>query len=130
MGRVEVDERAIEAAAFDELVRDLERIGREAADFVRRETPIDTGYARRSIFFVVIDERGNAIAGDTVDGNGQRIPNHFPGAGDGTLRVIVGANAPYYIWIEIGANGVAGKQALARASELINGRIRQARSER
>jgi hypothetical protein len=130
MGRVEVDERALEQHLFGALVEDLDRIGREAKSFVVRETPEETGHAKRSVFYVVIDERGNALAGDTVDGNGQRIPNHFPGAGDGTLRVIVGANAPYYLWIEIGANGVAGKQALARASELINERIRQARSER
>jgi hypothetical protein len=125
MGRVVVDERAIEAAVFAELIRELDAIGRDAAEFVRRNTPEKTGYARRSIFYVVLDERGNAIAGDTTDGNGVRIPNYFPGAGDGTIRVIVGANAPYYIWIEIGANGRAGHQALARASERINERIRQ-----
>ena len=129
MGRVEVDERAIEAAVFGEIVDNLDRIGAEAKAFVIRETPEDTGHAKRSIFYVVLDESGNAIAGDTVDGNGQRIPNYFPGAGDGTLRVIVGANAEYFIWIEIGANGVAGKQGLARASEMINERIRQVRAE-
>lgn len=127
MGRVVVDERAIEALVFGELIEALDAIGRDAAEFVRRNTPEKTGYARKSVYYVVLDERGNAIAGDTADGNGVRIPNYFPGAGDGTIRVIVGANAPYYIWIEIGAGGRPGHQALAQASERINERIRQMR---
>ena len=130
MGRVVVDERAIEREMFDEMVSDLDAIGREAKAFCRRETPRRTGFAQDSIFYVVLAEDGTVIAGDTHDGNGERIPNYLPGFANGTLRVFVGANAPYYIWIEIGANGRPGHQALARTAELMEARQRQLAAER
>ena len=125
MGSVVVDDRAIEAQLVGVLVPMLDGIGQDGKAFVMAHTPVLSGYARRSIYYVVLDDRGNIIAGDTVDGNGVPVPRSFPGSGDGTYRVIVGANAPYYIWIEIGANGRPGRQALAQASERINERIRQ-----
>ncbi len=130
MGKVVVDERAIEAAAFDALVGDLVQIGAEGKAFCRRNTPRLSGYAQRSIFFVVLDERGNAIAGDTADDNGVPIPSYLPQQANGRIRAFVGANAPYYVWIEIGANGVAGHHALAQTADLLDARMRQAASER
>lgn len=125
MAHAVIDTPAIESAIFDQLVGDLDAIGREAADFARRETPVLTGHAQRSIFYVVLDERGNVIAGDTHDGNGQSIPNTLPQHANGRLRVFVGANAPYYIWIEVGANGRPGKQILARVAGLLSDRWQQ-----
>ena len=130
MGKVVVDERAIERETFDVIVAGLVAIGEEAKAFLRRETPFETGYARKSIFFVVIDERGNVIAGDTRDDNGTPIPSYLPGIANGTLRVFVGANAPYYVWIDIGVNGRAGTQGLARTSDLIAARTRLMAAER
>ena len=129
MGRVVVDERAIEREVFGALVAELDAIGREGKAFVRRETPVLSGYARDSVFYVVLDERGNVVAGDTQDDNGVAIPSQLPQFANGRLRVFVGANAPYYVWIELGANGRPGKQALARASELMDARLRQWHAE-
>lgn len=130
MGRVIVDERAIERETFDVIVAGLVEIGQEGKAFLRRETPFKTGYARKSIFFVVLDERGNVIAGDTHDDNGTPIPSSLAHFANGTLRVFVGANAPYYIWIEIGVNGRAGTQGLARVADLIEAWVRRFAAER
>lgn len=129
MAHVVVDARGIEGAIFDELVGVLDDIGREAAAFARRETPFLTGFARRSIFYVVLAEDGSVIAGDTHDGNGEAIPNYLPQHANGQLRVFIGANAPYFIWIEIGARGRPGKQILARASSLLSDRWQMAMRE-
>ncbi len=120
-----MSEEEIYQKARGELIDELDQIGREAKAFVRRNTPIDTGFARRSVYYVVLDEFGNVIKGDRYDENGESTPHQFPGAANGTLRVIVGANAPYYIWIEIGARGRPGHQALAQASDQINAKIRR-----
>jgi hypothetical protein len=104
-----------------QIIAALTEIGREAKAFVQRETPYRTGYARRSIYFVVLDEAGNRVAGDTHDENGVPVPANF--GGTGRYRVIVGANAPYYIWIEVGTRGRPGHAALARANDLIQARI-------
>lgn len=112
-----------EAHLRAQIVGGLDEVGREAKEFVRRNTPVLTGYARDSIFYVVLDDHGAVVAGDTVDGNGVAVPTSFPGTGQ--FRVIVGANAPYYVWIEIGSRGRPGHQALAQALELINARIAQ-----
>lgn len=116
-----------EAHLREQIVGGLDAVGREAKSFVIRETPHRTGYAQRSIYYVVLDPSGAVVAGDAVDGNGVPVPTQFPGTGQ--YRVIVGANAPYYVWIEIGANGRPGHQALARALELIDARIAQGTRE-
>lgn len=114
----------------DEYLADLRKqwiaglieIGEEVKRFVQTNTPVLTGYAKASVFYVVLDEKGQQVAGDTVDGNGVRVPSDF-GGGTGRMRLIVGANAPYYIWIEIGSRGRAGKAILARANDMITQRI-------
>lgn len=110
-----------------QIIAALTEIGEEAKAFVKRSTPFRTGFARRSVYFVVLDEAGNRVAGDTRDENGEAVPASFPGSG--RYRVIVGANAPYYIWIEIGTRGRPGHAALARANELIQARIKQKLAE-
>lgn len=110
-----------ERMVAEQIIVALTEIGREAKAFVQRETPYLTGYARRSIYFVVLDEAGNRVAGDTHDANGVPVPSSF--GGTGRYRVIVGANAPYYIWIEVGTRGRPGHTALARANDLIQARI-------
>lgn len=127
MARVVWKQAEWEAHLRAQIVGGLDAVGREAKAFVQGNTPVATGYARASVFSVVLDEQGNVAAGDTVDGNGVGVPTSFPGTGQ--FRVVVGANAPYYIWIEIGSRGRPGHQALARASELINARIMQALAE-
>ncbi len=107
-----------EAHIRREWIRGLTELGEEAREYVRSLTPYRTGYARRSVWFAVIDEHGRQVAGDTVDGNGERIAIP-PGIGSGRIRLIVGANAPYYIWIEIGTRGRPGKMALARGNDFI-----------
>lgn len=121
---------AIIGLMFDEQVRVLDAIGKEAVAYAKRNTPVLTGYARRSVFYVVLDEAGAVIAGDTHDENGVPIPSYLPQHASGTLRVFVGANAPYYIWIEIGARGRAGRAVLARTAELMEQRLQAAARER
>lgn len=127
MGRVVWKQAEYEKMLAGQIIAGLTAIGEEAKAFVRRATPFLTGYARRSVYFVVLDERGNVVAGDKTDDNGVAVPRSFPGSG--YYRTIVGANAPYYIWIEIGSRGRAGKQALARAVQLISARTAQAIAE-
>ena len=106
-----------------QIIDGLVAIGLEAKNFVQTHTPWRTGYARRSVYFAVYDDRGEWVAGDRIDGNGIPVPAVAPAIG--RFRVIVGANAPYYIWIEIGARGRPGHHALQHASELISRRVVQ-----
>jgi hypothetical protein len=125
MGRVVADIEAMTQLLLSEIVAGFEEIGLEVKRFVQGNTPVRTGYARRSVWYAVIDERGNVIGGDSTDENGVAIGNYLPRLARGSLHVVIGANASYYIWIEIGARGRAGKQALARGSELLDARMRQ-----
>lgn len=94
-----------------EVARTLDRLGAEARDLVRSLTPWRTGHAWRSVWYVVLDPQGRRVAGDERDRNGVAVPR-FPGTGK--WRVLVGANAPYYLWLEIGANGTEGGKMLAQ----------------
>ncbi len=125
MARVVVDERALEQLLFEQLVAGMDEIGLEVKAYVRRNTPVLTGYARRSVWYAIIDEKGNAIGGDGTDDNGVSIASFLPQFARGRIHVAIGANADYYIWIEIGARGRAGKQAMARGAELLEQRVRQ-----
>jgi hypothetical protein len=127
MGKVVWKQAEYERHLERQIVGGLIDVGLEAKAFVKRETPFKSGYARRSIYFAVLNERGQRVAGDTHDANGMAVPRSFPGTG--RYRVIVGANAPYYIWIEIGTRGRPGRAALARAIELIGNRVRQQLAE-
>lgn len=117
-----------EAHIRSEWIRGLDDLGREAKAYVRSLTPFRTGFARRSVWYAVIDEQGRQVAGDTTDDNGERV-NIPPGSGNGRLRLIVGANAPYYIWIEIGTRGRPGKAALARGNDYIASEIQRRLAE-
>lgn len=114
-------QREFEDWVLQKTVDAFTEVGEEAKEFVKRNTPVRTGFARRSVYFVIIDERGIPISGDIHDENGNPVPRSFPAAG--RIQVIVGANAPYYIWIEIGTRGRPGRAALARAADLIQQRI-------
>lgn len=106
-------------------IRELTAIGREVKAFVRANTPVLTGYARASVYFVVIDGGGRVVAGDSVDDNGVAVPTSFPGRANGQLRCIVGANAPYFIWIDLGTRRRPGKHIMVRALDLMQDRMRQ-----
>lgn len=120
-----IDQKKIEAQVFDEMVDILTGVGQRAKAFAKGQTPVRTGFAKRSIFFVVLDEKGNVIAGDTQDENGFPIPSYIPQHANGRLRVFLGANAPYFIWLEIGARGRAGLAIIARSNEIMEHQLRQ-----
>lgn len=105
-------ERHVERA----VVKTLDKLGADARDLVRSLTPWRTGYAWRSVWYVVLDPQGRRVAGDERDRNGVAVPR-FPGTGK--WRVVLGANAPYYLWLEIGSRGRAGGQMLAQGQAYI-----------
>lgn len=104
-------------------IRELDEAGRKARDYARSICPVKTGYARRSIYYVVIDETGKVVGGMTQDDNGVAIPRRF--RGNGEIRCILGANAPYFLWIELGARGRAGLHVISRAAETLAGAMVQ-----
>jgi hypothetical protein len=128
MAQVVWKQAEYEAHIRSEWLRGLTELGREAKAYVQSLTPYRTGFARRSVWFAVVDESGRQVAGDTVDGNGQRVVIPHMAGGQG-LRLIVGANAPYYIWIEIGTRGRPGKAALARGNDFIAREIQRKLAE-
>ena len=111
----------------EQIISGLTRVGLEAKAFVQQHTPWRTGFARRSVYFAVYDARGNWVAGDRLDGNGHPVPAVLSATGQ--YRVTVGANAPYYVWIEVGTKGRAGHHALAQSLELIQQRMMQYTAE-
>lgn len=123
MGRVVIEREKIIDKFFDELFKELQKIGLEVRGHVKAHTPVRTGYAQRSVFYAIIDEHGRVIGGDVSDDNGVSVSNHLPATGG--MTVIIGANADYYIWIEIGARGRAGTHALADGARRVDELLRQ-----
>jgi hypothetical protein len=96
----------------------LDRTGQAGKVEAEGRTVRDTGFAADSVHYVVVDEQGNAVAGEQVDGNSNPVPHY---AGDGTLRVIVGSNTEpkdgkgYFKWIEEGIYGLSGAAPMSHA---------------
>lgn len=122
--RSTVNFRPAEQALVRGTIDALTDAGRGAKSIAQGITPVLTGFAKRSIYFVVVDDKGRVVAGDSTDGNGNPVPRSFPTYG--RYRAIVGANAPYFIWIEIGARGRPGRHIFAQAARELESRMRSA----
>jgi hypothetical protein len=101
----------------------LARTGRAGRDIAASGTPVDTGFAQKSVHYIVKDARGTQIAGPTVDRNGYPIPA-YPSRSRPT--VFVGSNtAPrpdhftgpggYYLGLELGLFSRKGQNMLMTA---------------
>lgn len=101
-----------------ESIRELDEAGQKAKAYARSICPVKSGYARNSIYYVVIDETGKVVGGDEKDGNGVAIPRRGY-RGTGEIRLLLGANAPYFIYIELGARGRPGQHVIQRAGEML-----------
>lgn len=112
--------RKIEA----DTIRELDVIGQEVQAFIKGLTPVRTGYAKRSVYYVIIDGSGRVVGGNRTDDNGEAVPASFPGKATGQIRLVIGAQATYYIYIDLGARGRPGKHILARGVDLMGQRIR------
>ncbi len=81
-----------------------------------------TGFAAESAHYVVNDEQGNRIAGDTTDGNQNPVPSY---PANGMLTVHVGSNTTprsgqgYALFLERGIRGRPGDAMYAQALDIM-----------
>lgn len=114
----------VETALRRQVIAAVEQAGRAGEAETRARTPVDTGYAARSVHLVVVDEAGQRLAGDRADGNGNPTPD-YPATG--RITGYLGSNTAYrdrrrgrgyYTWLEIGARGRPGRHMLARGYDV------------
>lgn len=125
----------VEQQVRRQVVQAVERAGRAGEAETRARTPVETGYAARSVHLVVVDEAGQRIAGDRDDGNGNPTPD-YPATG--RITAYLGSNTAYrdrrrgrgyYKWLEIGARGRPGRHMLARGYDVAVAALRRAMSD-
>jgi hypothetical protein len=109
-----IEQRAVQA---------LDRVGRDGVSTAASGTPVDTGFARRSVHRVVKDATGAQVAGQSTDGNGYPVPG-YPVRPRPT--VFVGSNTAerpdnftgpggYYLGLELGLFSRKGQNMLMSA---------------
>lgn len=92
----------------------LEDVGPKARDIAYGYTPKATGHAARSLFYVIVDGNGTQVGGNTTDQNGEPVPAQFEAGQAGWYRLVLGANADYFVWIEVGTSKMPARPVLAR----------------
>ena len=125
MAKFTSNRAAVERFFREKAIGALDRAGVQGKAEGQGNTRRATGFAADSVHYVVLDEQGARVAGDTTDGNQNPVPDY---AGNGTLRVIVGSNtAPredgdgrgYYVYLERGVQGRPGDATLAQALDMM-----------
>jgi hypothetical protein len=119
---VKWDQRAAEEFARDKAVGAMRTLGPRALDMAYNATPKDTGFAANSLFYVIVDDQGSIVGGNSTDRNGHMIDPDVGGdPGKGWVRMVLGANADYFVWIEIGTSTRPAHHVLANTLTAIQG---------
>lgn len=128
MASVKSNNAAVMQQARKQVINALDRVGQQGKITAEDLTWRDTGFAADSVHYVVLDEQGNVVAGQQIDGNGNSVPDY---PADGTIRVIVGSNTEpkdskgYYKFIEEGTYGLSGAGAMAQGLDVMEAAIEQ-----
>jgi len=101
----------------------LDRAGQQGTVEAASRTRRATGFAADSAHYVVNDESGNQVAGDTTDGNQNPVPQ-YPATG--MVTVHVGSNTAasdkgeaYAIYLERGVQGRPGDVMYGQALDVM-----------